>query len=283
MPHPLALVGCFGQEGDPFLQLQTEPGGVAATYAAAADCDGDSVAAAGPGDGDAIRWAVKQGGKFCSCEPQLVPASQACNSEGLLRQLAEGHVPVRCAAEVVLAVGSSRGGAGALQPAFAELEEQLCGSSTVYLAEAAAGGGSGGSAATQPQLPGSAPFPALGASWAAPTVLRPLVRCASGGAAAAPRLGWQPGASELRHCSLCLDVLCYVPQGMPAAEAVQSIVRPAVRRQLAAMRLDAEEAAAAGAALSIPNLPPQRALHFRPPGVPHHVTLVRLAGFAGRG
>jgi hypothetical protein len=147
----------------------------------------------------------------------------------------------------------------------------------VYIAEVAAAAGSasttdGAVAAQRQVLPGTQPFSALGVSWGRPATLRALQQGCPGGAAtpcAAPQLSWRPRPDGLRHCALSLDVLCYVPADMSAAAAVTSLVRPAVRRQLAAMR--------AAAAAAAPSLPPQSALHFQPPGFCHHVTLVSMA------
>lgn len=265
LPPPLAVVGCYGPAGSSSLELYTDPGGIAATYAAPEDANGD--------DGDSVQFSTKQSGALCPCQPELVAAAECCAPDGLLQQLVESHVPLRCTAELVLSVSVGGGSTNTSEPAFKQLEEQLCGDGTVLVALAPQAEGE--AAAAAPVLPGDASFKELGASWARPAVLRPLQR-AAGGAAAAPRIAWQPGQQEHRHSSLCLDVLCYVPAGMPASEAVASIVRPAVRRQLAAMQADVEEAVAAGALLHIPTLPPQRALHFLPPGMVHHITVVRL-------
>lgn len=265
MPPPLAVVGCYGPAGASFLQLHTEEGGVIATYAASGNGDASS---------DGVQFAVKQAGALSPCRPELVTPSDCCSADGLLRQLAEGYVPVRCTAELVLSIfGSSD---DTLESAFKELEQQACGDRTVFVAEVPSAAGS--AAAAAPVLPGAAPFAELGASWARPALLRPLQRASgAGGAAAAPRLAWQPGQQDQQHSSLCLDVLCYVPTGMPASEAVASVVRPAVRRQLAAMQADVAEAVEDRSALQVASLPPQRALHFRPPGFVHHITVVRLS------
>ncbi len=62
-----------------------------------------------------------------------------------------------------------------------------------------------------------------------------------------------------------LDFLCLVPRGVPISELPDVVIRPAVRRQLAAMR-----AAMLGEGC-VCNL---RALHFQPPSWPHPVTVV---------
>lgn len=271
LPPPVAVVGCYGPAGASFLQLHTEAGGVAATYTTLSSGDGSS---------DSVQFAIKQGGTLSPCQPELVAPADCCSSDGLLRQLAEGHVPVRCTAELVLSVSDRSGSTDTLESAFKELEDQLCGDGTVFVAEVPPAAGD--AAAAAPVLPGAAPFGELGASWARPALLRPLQRASggsSGGAAAAPRLAWQPRHQEQQHSSLCLDVLCYVPTGMPASEAVASFVQPAVQRQLAAMQAEVVEAAGAGPQAA--KVPPQRALHFRPPGFVHHITVVSVqAGWA---
>lgn len=230
---------------------------------------------------DSVEWAVTQGSSLELVQPQALALADCTTSVGVLTQLVQRYTPVRVTAQLVLTV---RGlGTGSLSAAFDELQGQLCGPGSVFVV--APGSSSGDSSfPAAPTLPGLEPFSALGASWTAVPVLQPYLRNPAGGAAAAacaaPRLAWAPGAERLRHASLCLDVLAFVPADMPAAEAVGQVVRPAVRRQLAAMRLDAEEAAAAGAALGIPNTPPMRALHFLPPGYPHHVTLVGAPGWS---
>jgi hypothetical protein len=261
LPPPLVVVGVYGAEGSPFLQQHTEPGGVAAAH------NSSSSSSSG------VQYSVQQGGTLAACQPEVLPTATDAGS-GMLPALAQRYLPVRCTADLVLHVGSS-----GLQAAFDDLEEQLCGPTAVYIAEVPAAAGSpagaaaaGGAAAAQrPVLLGAQSFSALGASWASAAALRPLQQGCPGGAAtpcAAPRLSWQPRPDGLRHCALSLDVLCYVPADMPAAEAVGSLVRPAVRRQLAAMR--------AAAAAAAPSLPPQSALHFQPPGFCHHVTLVSM-------
>lgn len=248
------MVGAYGAPGAPHLRSQTEPG--------------DLVVARGQ-DGQ-LQYFLQQGSALADCRPEVVAESAERAADGLPRALAGGHVPVRAVAEVVLTVSSSAG-PGGLRAAFDELEQQLCGPDSVYVAAAAASGGG-------PALPGGEPFSALGASWALPCTLRPFVHGAAGGTAAgcaAPRLTWQPGADSVCHASLCLDVLCYIPAAMPAAEAVAAIVRPAVQRQL---RAAAAEAAAGAAGGAPGRVPPLRALHFRPSGLCHHVTLVSWQG-----
>ncbi|KAL4446803.1 hypothetical protein ABPG77_008047 [Micractinium sp. CCAP 211/92] len=264
VPPPLAVLGCYGPAGASFLQLHTEEGGVIATYAAPANGDGSS---------DGVQFAIKQGGALSPCQPEPVTPSDCCAADGLLRQLAEGYVPVRCTAELVLSIcGSSD---DTLESAFKELEQQVCGDRTVFVAEVPSAAGSAAAAAPVLRLPGAAPFAELGASWARPALLRPLQRASgAGGAAAAPRLAWQPGQQDQQHSSLCLDVLCYVPTSMPASEAVASVVRPAVRRQLAAMQADVADALADRSDRQVADLPPQRALHLHPPGFVHHITVL---------
>lgn len=271
------MVGCYAETGTAALISCTEPGGVAIAV----------------GNDGALQYHVQQGGSLVPCQPELLDPAAACTTDGLLVELAEGYVPVRCVAELVLAASSGKDGGINLLAAYEELEEQLCGPGSLYVAEAtpnAAAAGNGSVGLPQAVIPASEPFPSLGATWSNATVLRPYQRATRGGAGAgcaAPQLSWQPGEAAQQHASLCLDVLCYVPASMPAAEAVGTLVRPAVRRQLRAMRLDAEAAAAAAAAgfskgkggaarQQQSGLQPQRALHFRPPGYCHHMTLVSL-------
>ena len=278
------MVGCYGPEGSALLR-RTDEGSIVAAYPAS---EGEQSSSSG-----SVQFSVKAGGALAPRQPQLLPAADVCAPGGVLRRLVDGYTPVRCTAELVLSAAGAAGSPG-LAAAFDELEEQLCGAASFYIVESlggaaadssGSGGGGAALAAGQHALPGMGPFSVLGASWERVPVLRPYERTApangggsnGGVACSAPRLGWQPGAATLRHASLCLDVLVYVPRDMPAAEAVGAIVRPAVRCQLRAMRTDAEEAAAAGAALMIENQPPLRALHFMPPGWPHHVTQVRAA------
>jgi hypothetical protein len=260
LPPPLSVVGVYGAPGASHLRSQTEPGDLAVA------CGKDGQ----------LQYYLQQGSSLADCQPEVVDAAAECGADGLPRALAEGYVPVRAAADLVLDVSDGSGPDG-LQAAFDELEQQLCGPGSVYVATAAGGGGGGGDGGAG--LPGGEPFSALGASWAAPCTLRPFVRGAPGGSVAgcaAPRLSWQPEAASVRHASLCLDALCYIPAAMPAAEAVAAVVRPAVRRQL---RAAAAEVAAAGAEAGAPGrLPPLRALHFRPPRLRHHITLVRRLG-----
>lgn len=289
LPAPLAVVGCYGAAGSSVLQ-RTDAGGIAAAYPASAEGQASSSSS----DASSVQFSIKTGGKLAPLEAQLLPLAEACTAGGLLRRLVDNYTPVRCTAELVLSASGAVGGSG-LAAAFQELEEQLCGSASFYIVSllggsssdgSSSGGGSAALAAGQHALPGLGPFSVLGASWERVPVLRPYERTApssgsNGGSSngcSAPQLSWAPGAATLRHASLCLDVLAYVPRDMPAAEAVGAVVRPAVRRQLRSMRADAEEAAAAGAALMIPNQPPLRALHFLPPGWPHHLTQVGAWG-----
>ncbi|KAI7836732.1 hypothetical protein COHA_009430 [Chlorella ohadii] len=285
LPAPLAVVGCYGAAGSSVLQ-RTDAGGIAAGYPAPAEGQANSSSS----DAGSVQFSIKTGGKLAPLEAQLLPLAEACTAGGLLRRLVDNYTPVRCTAELVLSASGAVGGSG-LAAAFEELEEQLCGPASFYIVSSLGGSSSDGSssggggtalAAGQHALPGLGPFTVLGASWERVPVLRPYERTApssgsNGGSSngcSAPQLSWAPGAATLRHASLCLDVLAYVPRDMPAAEAVGAVVRPAVRRQLRSMRADAEEAAAAGAALMIPNQPPLRALHFLPPGWPHHLTQI---------
>lgn len=271
---------------------RTDAGGIAAAYPAPAEGQDSS-----SGDASSVQFSIKTKSGLALLQPQLLPLAEACTPGGLLQRLVDGYTPVRCTAELVLSSSGVTSGSG-LAAAFQELEEQLCGPASFYIvsslggtaAESSGGSGSGGSAAlaaAQHALPGLGPFSVLGASWERVPVLRPYERTApsngNGGSngCSAPQLSWAPGAATLRHASLCLDVLVYVPRDMPAAEAVGAVVRPAVRRQLMALRADAEEAAAAGVALMIPNQPPLRALHFLPPGWPHHLTQVTGEGRRG--
>lgn len=277
------MLGCYGAAGSPLLQ-RVEAGSIAAAYPPPAEGQG------GSSDAASVQFCIKTGGSLAPLQPQLLPLAEACTPGGLLRRLVEGYTPVRCTAELVLSSSGAVGGSG-LAAAFQELEEQLCGPASFYIVSSLGGsaadggansGGSAALAAAQHALPGLGPFSVLGASWERVPVLRLYERTAptngssggNGNGCSAPQLTWAPGATTLRHASLCIDVLAYVPRDMPAAEAVGAVLRPAVRRQLRALRADAEEAAAAGVALMIPNQPPLRALHFLPPGWPHHLTQV---------
>ena len=274
-----------------------DAGGIAAAYPAPVEGQGSS-----SGDASSVQFSIKTKSGLAPLQPQLLPLTEACTPGGLLQRLVDGYTPVRCTAELVLSSSGAASGSG-LAAAFQKLEEQLCGPASFYIVSSLGGaaadssgsgsGGGGGAAlaAAQHALPGLGPFSVLGASWERVPVLRPYERTApsngnsDGGSngCSAPQLSWAPGAAKLRHASLCLDVLVYVPRDMPAAEAVGAVVRPAVRRQLMALQADAEEAAAAGVALMIPNQPPLRALHFLPPGWPHHLTQVRGRGQEGNG
>eukprot|EP00887_Chlorella_sp_A99_P003427 scaffold7.g3427.t1 len=228
-------------------------------------------------DGDATARVAACGGPAQRLPVQAVggPAEQL---------LAARFVPVRLQADHVLEVSSDT----PLRTAFDRLAEQLCGSAALYIAEVAdrassqaaaasqagvASRGGGGSAAAAPRqqlVGGRGSAGELGGAWACPLELRAFQRLAPvGGTCSAPRAELQPASGSVQYSALHLDVLCYAPKQQPLAEVVERLVKPAARRQLAAMAAEAEDAAAAGRGPS-----PLRAMHFWPPGAAHHVTVV---------
>lgn len=211
------------------------------------------------------------GGSFQAVEPvaEVVDAADL---------LAARFIPVRLVADHVLEVSSSIGQVAA----FAALEELLCGSGSLYLAElpvsSSGGGNCGGNSdlavlqqqqQAPMQLPGAQSFEELGGSWRLPTTLRPFVRgSSSGGGLRAPVATLTPAAKgeTLSRSLVHLDVLVYAPKCQPAEVTVAQLARPAAARQLASMRA---EAAATGAP------PPLSAFHFAPPALGGlHLTLI---------
>ncbi|KAK9823147.1 hypothetical protein WJX72_000610 [[Myrmecia] bisecta] len=73
------------------------------------------------------------------------------------------------------------------------------------------------------------------------------------------------GPASLHSSTAHLDVLCYAPPDMPLSDAAAQVLRPALRRQLAGMRVLLQ---------SLRNLQGVQALHFRPPKWPHHLTVL---------
>lgn len=73
------------------------------------------------------------------------------------------------------------------------------------------------------------------------------------------------GPVSVDRASADVDVLCLVPRGLCISELPEKVIRPALRRQLAAMRAAMLEE---GSVCDI------RALHFQPPPWPHPVTVI---------
>lgn len=112
----------------------------------------------------------------------------------------------------------------------------------------------------------------MGASWTSPLLLRPYCSSGAGGASTpsgqctAPTLRFQPGRADVLCAALHVDVLCYASKGLSGQEVLERVVRQAVAAQLELMCQETQRRG---------ELAPLRALHFLPPGLPHHVTLVR--------
>ena len=74
------------------------------------------------------------------------------------------------------------------------------------------------------QSAGAEPLDSLGASWVSPLQLQVyMAACSSGEGYAAPSLRFEPGRARVDCAALRLDVLCYAPRGMAAAEAVDQV------------------------------------------------------------
>ncbi|GAB4815562.1 hypothetical protein N2152v2_002608 [Parachlorella kessleri] len=204
------------------------------------------------------------GGSQRSTPATVLPSngSQAPQGRVVAEALASRFVPVRCSADLVLQVpvpvGSSAQppASGAVAAAFDKLKQQICGPRSVYLAAAPCGAAQGRGAGWR--LPGHDTLEALGASWAQPLSLTPFCSSSTGGsggdsgaACCAPTLRFQPSPTGIACAALHVDVLCYAPGGMPAQQAVEE--------------RETERQGSVG---------PLRALHFLPPGLGTHITLV---------
>lgn len=115
-------------------------------------------------------------------------------------------------------------------------------------------------------------------SHTSPISVTPFVRQSPAGAApsGAPVLSWQPitdGKAVVWHSTTVqLDVLCYLRRGMCVAEAVSSVLQPAMSTQLQVVSSLLERISASDGSRS--TLLSLRALHFKPPGLAHIVTAV---------
>ena len=182
------------------------------------------------------------------------------------RPLQETHTLVRCAVDLLLEAKAAT--PAAVQAALSTLEVVLCSPATLFLVKRTS---------TQPgletefMLAGSDTLASLGGSWQQPVMMQMSMRpgAADTEPSVAPIAAFQPGITDINCSALRLDVLCYAPAGMPASKAALDVVQPALAAQLRAM---AREAAAATA--DTRSLSPLRALHFLPPGLCHHITLI---------
>lgn len=215
----------------------------------------------------------------------LTATVQPEQPDGVPDVLHSAFVPLRCTADLMLEVvspGTSAAASGsapasplrgqtpggrldehAMHSAFDELEQEVCGPSTIFIADTPAAGGD--SSAARMFMPDDTPLAALGATWDAPVHLRPYCRAEGAASLSAPSMVFDPIKGAMACAALRLDVLCYAPKDMPAQLAVQEVLFPAVRAQLRVMRREVERRG---------EVTPFTALHFQPPKLPHHITLV---------
>lgn len=180
--------------------------------------------------------------------------------------LPQRYALVRCAVELVLEVPSAPSAPApssqAISAAFEALETQICSPETLFLVTPSC---TGTTNETTRVLAGSDTVASLGGSWQQAVTVHPAMRTSTSAAYAAPTASFDPGHSTVSCASLQLDVLAYVPHDTPAAAAAEQHVKPALLAQLREMR---------GQTVAAVAPVPLRALHFFPPGLAHHVTIV---------
>lgn len=187
--------------------------------------------------------------------------------------LKQGHVIVHCALDYTLEVPANSNSTA--EDVLSSFEESMCHSGdTAFIVDG-----------TSKTLAGNQSLKSLGRSWNAPLTFQAMSRPGRGGGSStsfssksliAPSAFIQPCAEKIQWSTIHLDVICYVPASLTAAEAAQKFILPALATQLQICRKELTSAATATSNRASPGgLVPLRALHFSPPGFSaHHLTLV---------